>query len=142
LRYGRPDCQMLGQSYDKLKSWGIAGERAGLRVKPNSAGRNAFEINVTTIQRERHTLAPESPYSRLVMQRAFVVRLGPQTEPKLRRLKGHVEEVDTGEELRFESAAELLRFLGQRFDEARRQANLTNQSRKTSLAAPKDRNAR
>jgi hypothetical protein len=62
------------------------------------------------------------------MQQAFVVRLGPRTEPKLRRFKGQVEEVDTGEELRFESAAELLRFLGKRFDEARRQANLTNQS--------------
>ena len=104
-------------------------ERAGLRVKPNSAGRNAFEINVTKIKRERHTLAPEPPYPRLAMQRAFVVRLGPQTEPKLQRFKGHLEDVDTGEELRFESAAELLGFLGQRFDEARRPANLTNESR-------------
>jgi len=74
-------------------------------------------------------MVPEPPYARLDMQRAFVIKLGPQTEPKLRRFKGHVEEVDTGEELRFESADELLRFLAQRFDEAQRQANLTNQSR-------------
>ena len=54
------------------------------------------------------------------MQRAFVVRLGPKTEPTLGRFEGRVEEVDTGEELRFRSAEELLRFLGQRFDEALR----------------------
>jgi len=54
------------------------------------------------------------------MQRAFVVRLGPKTEPTLGRFQGRVEEVDTGEELRFQSTEELLRFLGQRFDEALR----------------------
>jgi len=52
------------------------------------------------------------------MERAFVVRLGPKTEPALGRFEGRVEEVDTGEELRFRSTEELLRFLGERFDEA------------------------
>lgn len=77
-------------------------------------------INVTNIPRELHTLLSETPYSRFAMQRAFVVRLGPKTEPSLGRFEGRVEEVDTGEELRFQSAEELLKFLGQRFDKALR----------------------
>jgi hypothetical protein len=54
------------------------------------------------------------------MERAFVVRLGSNTEPSLGRFEGLVEDVDTGQQLRFRSADELLRFLGQRFDEALR----------------------
>ena len=66
---------------------------------------------VTKIQRERHTLRSEALYPQ-VMQRAFVVRLGPKTEPALGRFEGRVEEVETGEELRFWSAEELHRFRG------------------------------
>ena len=55
-----------------------------------------------------------------IMHRAFVVRLGPNTEPSLGRLEGLVEEVDTAEELRFHSSEELLGFLEQRFVKARR----------------------
>ena len=54
------------------------------------------------------------------MEIAFVVRLGEKTEPTLGRFEGRVEEADTGEELRFRSTQELLRFLGQRFEEALR----------------------
>lgn len=50
------------------------------------------------------------------MKCAFVVRLGPQTKPSEGRFEGWVEEVDTGEELRFRSNDELLRFLGERFE--------------------------
>jgi hypothetical protein len=76
--------------------------------------------NVTKIQRERHTLPPEIRDSQLVMQRAFVVRLGSGTEPAAGRFEGRVEEVDTGEELRFRSAEELLKFLRHRYNEALR----------------------
>lgn len=69
-----------------------------------------------------------------VMHRAFVVRLGPNTDPTLGRLEGLVEEVDTGEELRFHSGEELLGFLGQRFVKARN----TNSSEWSSLSSPQD----
>ena len=72
-----------------------------------------------------------------VMHRAFVVRLGPNTEPTLGRLEGLVEEVDTGEELRFHSREELLGFLEQRFVEARCLLN-TNGSAGSSLSSPQD----
>lgn len=72
-----------------------------------------------------------------VMHRGFVVRLGPNTEPTQDRLEGLVEEVDTGEELRFHSREELLGFLEQRFVEARRLLN-TNDSAGSSLSSPQD----
>ena len=50
------------------------------------------------------------------MKRAFVVRLSPETRPSEKRFEGWVEEVDTGQELRFRSSAELLKFLGKRFE--------------------------
>jgi hypothetical protein len=65
------------------------------------------------------------------MQRAFVVRLGPETAPALGRFEGRVEEVDTGDELRFRSSEELLTFLAQRYDKASR-----GQVPKTGLARP------
>lgn len=72
------------------------------------------------IQRKRNALPSEIPYSQLVMERAFVVRLGPNTEPTRGQFGGRVEEVDTAEEVRFRSTEELLRFLGERFDRALR----------------------
>ena len=54
------------------------------------------------------------------MHRAFVVKLGPKTDSTLGRLEGRAEEVDTGDELIFRSADELVRFLADRFDEALR----------------------
>jgi len=50
------------------------------------------------------------------MRGAFIVRLGRKTEPARNQFEGWVEEVDSGNELRFHSTTELLRFLGQRFD--------------------------
>ena len=52
------------------------------------------------------------------MRGAFIVRLGPETQTSPRVLDGWVEEVDSGIELRFHSADELLGFLGDRFDVA------------------------
>jgi len=49
------------------------------------------------------------------MRGAFVVRLAPETQQTKDPLVGWVEEVDSGIELRFRSAEELLQFLAQRF---------------------------
>jgi len=49
------------------------------------------------------------------MRGAFVVRLGPGTEPTQGLLEGWVEEVDSGKEARFHSTAELVTFLGEHF---------------------------
>jgi hypothetical protein len=49
------------------------------------------------------------------MKCAFVVKLGPETNPSENRFEGSIEEVDTGKELRFRSKEELLQFLGERF---------------------------
>jgi len=46
---------------------------------------------------------------------AFVLRLGPHTDPSTGHLEGSIEEVDSGKELKFQSSAELLRFLRERF---------------------------
>jgi len=45
------------------------------------------------------------------------VRLGPATNPSGGLFEGWIEVVDSGEELRFHSAAELLQILGHRFFE-------------------------
>jgi hypothetical protein len=42
------------------------------------------------------------------MRGAFVVQLEPETKPSESRFEGLVEEVDSGTELRFRSAAELM----------------------------------
>jgi hypothetical protein len=54
------------------------------------------------------------------MKQAFVLQLGSETDISRRHFVGRVEEVDTGRELRFRSTEELLEFLAQCFDDARR----------------------
>jgi len=49
------------------------------------------------------------------MRGAFVIRLSAETQPDNNRFEGWAEEVDSGEEVKFRSAEELLRFLGRRF---------------------------
>ena len=49
------------------------------------------------------------------MRGAFIVQLGRETTPEQIQFEGWIEEVDSGDQLRFHSTAELLRFLGQRF---------------------------
>lgn len=63
------------------------------------------------------------------MKRAFVLKLGPETKPSSGLFEGWVEEVDSGEELRFHSVDELLGFLGQRFDELRGKKRQCDQGR-------------
>ena len=50
------------------------------------------------------------------MRWAFVLQLGSLTDPARNHLEGSIEEVDTGTELRFRSAEELLLFLFSRFE--------------------------
>ena len=61
------------------------------------------------------------------MRGAFVVRLGPQMDSARGRLDGSVEEVDTGQRLKYRPAEELLRFLRQNFDEPFSRARESNQ---------------
>jgi hypothetical protein len=61
------------------------------------------------------------------MRGAFVVRLGSQTDYARGQFEGSVEEVDTGNRLKFRSTEELLRFLGQSFEEALRREREFNQ---------------
>jgi hypothetical protein len=61
------------------------------------------------------------------MRGAFVVRLGPQTDPARGRFEGSVEEVDTGKRLKFRSTEELLGFLGQSFEETVRRERQVKQ---------------
>jgi len=49
------------------------------------------------------------------MRGAFVLRLGPHTDPSTGHLEGSIEEIDSGKEVKFQSSAELLRFLHERF---------------------------
>jgi hypothetical protein len=45
------------------------------------------------------------------MKRAFVLRLTPDTNPAKGKFQGHVEEVDTGRELKFRTVEEFLAFV-------------------------------
>ncbi len=60
------------------------------------------------------------------------MRLGPGTKPASGLFEGWVEEVDSGEELKFHSVDELLGFLGQRF----RELPMTNNEMVTKRDAP------
>jgi len=64
------------------------------------------------------------------MRGAFVVQLGPETKPSESRFEGLVEEVDSGRELRFRSAEELMNFMGRRFDLAKTSVGETRASNK------------
>jgi hypothetical protein len=55
------------------------------------------------------------------MRQAFVLKLGAETEPARQHFVGSIEEVDTGQELRFKSTDELLAFLAQCFEREMRQ---------------------
>ena len=50
------------------------------------------------------------------MRGAFVVQLGPDSNPGEGQFEGWVEEVDSCVELRFRSTEELLKFMSLRFD--------------------------
>jgi hypothetical protein len=64
------------------------------------------------------------------MRRAFVLQLGPGTQPARGHFEGSIEEVDTGRELRFRSAEELLAFLGECFEVAGRASREGDRERK------------
>jgi hypothetical protein len=54
------------------------------------------------------------------MKQAFVVKLGPETKTTALHFEGLIEEVDTGRELRFRTTEELLKFLAECYERARR----------------------
>ena len=54
---------------------------------------------------------PNRPKLNLVMQGAFVVRIGAHQEKGPEELEGRIEEVDTGRSFRFRSGEELIEFL-------------------------------
>jgi len=76
------------------------------------------------------------------MRGAFVVQLAPETKPTEGRFEGWVEEVDSCTELRFHSAEELLKFLGQRFDLARASVDKSRASSKGEQVSPKKKTCR
>jgi hypothetical protein len=51
---------------------------------------------------------------------AFVLRLGPESQSQKREFGGWIEEVDTGRDAKFHSTSELLDFLADCFELARR----------------------
>lgn len=57
------------------------------------------------------------------MRFAFVIRLGQDSRPEEGTFEGWAEDVDSCTEIRFRSTAELLRFLGQRFEIAKASAD-------------------
>lgn len=61
------------------------------------------------------------------MREAFVLTLGHETKTVHRQFVGVIEEVDTGRELRFKSTEELLEFLAQCFEDARRREKATEE---------------
>ena len=67
------------------------------------------------------------------MRGAFVVQLGPESDPAEKRFEGWVEEVDSCIELRFRSTEELLKFMGLRFDLVK-----SSNGKKTSCEAGAD----
>jgi len=76
------------------------------------------------------------------MRGAFVVQLGPETKPAEGRFAGWVEEVDSCTEIRFRSAEELLKFLGQRFDLAKTSVDETRVRNKSEQVPPRKKTCR
>jgi len=76
------------------------------------------------------------------MRGAFVVQLGPETKPSEGRFEGLVEEVDSGRELRFRCAEELMNFLGQRFDLVKAVVGETRASNKIEQVPSRKKNSR
>jgi hypothetical protein len=84
-----------------------------------------------------HTFTLLFAYSHTIMRGAFVVQLEPETKPAEGRFEGWVEEVDSCTKVRFRSAEELLKFLGQRFDRAKTSGDKTRAGNKCEQVSPK-----
>jgi hypothetical protein len=63
------------------------------------------------------------------MRGAYVLRLAAGTDSARDHFEGSVEEVDSGKRLKFQTTQELLKFLGQSFEEAVRRERELNQSK-------------
>jgi hypothetical protein len=72
------------------------------------------------------------------MRGAFVLQLASGTQPSQRHFEGHIEEVDTGRELRFRSTEELLAFLAQCVTSVRERAPESGELNPASPCEEKD----
>jgi hypothetical protein len=77
---------------------------------PKLEGRSGLQI-LPKDYRESTALASSRSTLAQVMKRAFVLRLTPDTNPAKGKFQGHVEEVDTGRELKFRTVEEFLAFV-------------------------------
>ena len=75
------------------------------------------------------------------MKLAFVIRLGTDSRPSENFFEGCVEEVDSCAARRFHSTAELLSFLGERFNEVAR-TTLESGGGKKKSSSRKSKNCR
>jgi hypothetical protein len=64
------------------------------------------------------------------MRGDYVLRLRPGTDFAGGQFEGSVEEVDTGNRLKFQTTEELLKFLGQSFEETLRRERELNRSKR------------
>jgi len=107
---------------------------------PDHAGLASLKLD----QKSHRQVTPSHLHSPTLtnMRGAFVVQLAPETKPTEGRFEGWVEEVDSCTELRFHSAEELLKFLGQRFDLARASVDKSRASSKGEQVSPKKKTCR
>src|SRR5262249_42217846 len=99
----------------------------GPKVSPFIRAETPRHQNWTEIVTRRSRLDVFVRLISTIMRGAFVVQLGTETMTSEGHFEGTVEEVDSGLELRFRSTAELLRFIGQRFDAAMASATKARQ---------------
>jgi len=59
-----------------------------------------------------------------MLRRAFVIRLGLESQARQRQFVGSIEEADTGREAYFHSTDELLSFLAECCERAQREASM------------------
>ena len=94
----------------------------GSSLQPRSS-RPLLLVPSTELSRGFHTSNYVTFYDVVVTRRAFVVQLGPETQPARRHFVGSIEEVDTGREARFHSTEGLLSFLGDCVTRAERETS-------------------
>lgn len=70
------------------------------------------------------------------MRGAFIVQLGPDTNPAEGRFEGWVQEVDFYCEQRFRSSEELLQFMGVRFEICRAAAEKARANKEQGITLP------
>jgi hypothetical protein len=88
---------------------------------------HTMTVNLTTIEHHFHNCHTSTGVLSVTMRPAFVLTLAHETDINRRQFLGVIEEVDTGRELRFRSTEELLEFLAQCFEDAKRREELSEE---------------